>query len=330
MLYERLVKGGTLSQPKGVPDPAFALQSTVSWMAALALLSRDITFSLASTFYASVSSRAFLPPEENTIFAQLVFAAHQVSAIRALNFSPRKADVARVGIVTWYYGVYSAAQAMVTAQSGACPDNHGSAANAWDRQIAAQRLAMRPFEMRLSTIEERPAAAEVTSLRGSSPGDLNSLPHTAAHALGACCAYLSGSAAWYREKTQHSLRKDREFKALHVSDFRTKKARELRDSHFAGKSVGFLHQAYRYRGKANYREALFLGCGSSVEVLVRDHVTNLDSVLTAFVTMAGAFVSRRLGAKLWDEFVSDLERTKAFTFSPRSIWPTIENVPLAS
>lgn len=112
----------------------------------------------------------------------------------------------------------------------------------------------------------------------------------------------------------------REFKALSVANFRTKAARELRDSRLTGKAVSFLHQAIRYRGKANYREALFLGYGDYVETLLSDYLDDLATVLRGFVTMSGAFAYKRLGRSIWNEFTDDLDKHRSFQVSPKSIW----------
>ncbi len=60
-LYDRLTKQGTLSEPEGVPDPQFALPSTVHWMRALALLVTDkpVTFPDACSFYQPDSEAQF-------------------------------------------------------------------------------------------------------------------------------------------------------------------------------------------------------------------------------------------------------------------------------
>jgi hypothetical protein len=116
------------------------------------------------------------------------------------------------------------------------------------------------------------------------------------------------------------LRQAKEFKALGVRDFRKKAAQRLRDQRLGRKSVGFLHQAIRYRGKANYREALFLGYGPSTETLLAGYVDDLATVLSGFVIMAGAFVVHRLGQPLWDDFVADVESRRAFSLSARPIW----------
>lgn len=321
-LYRRFTEQGTLSDPDEVPNPRFALPSTVNWMHALALLVRErgVSFGTASALYGRVEKRTFTPQGENTIFEQLLFAVHQLSALEALRTLPCKADVARVGIVAWYYGIYAAASAMVAAQDGSFQDDHTGTANAWDRQFAATGKSMEPFALRLSSLVEAEYKAELRGLCRVGSFPLTSKPSNSDEALGACCAYLSGSAGWWKWKSEESLKGSREFKALGVTDFRTKAARELRDTRLRGKSICFLHQAFRYRGKANYREALFLGHGHYVETLLVDYIDDLADVLHAFVAMAGAFVAKRLGAALWEAFLADLETHRAFQLSPRAVW----------
>lgn len=322
MLYKRIVETGTLTEPGGVPDPQFALPSTINWMRALALLVRHhgLGFTTGRAFYASTSKRSFSAQEENTVLEQLFFALHQLAALEAFRAVPRRADVARMGIITWYYGIYYAASAMVAAQDGSVQDDHTGTANSWDRNFPERRLAMPPFDLRVSTLIEKQTKAEIAALRAGNASDLRTVATTPADAAGACCAYLSGTSNWYRWRSTEDLRLAKEFKALGVSDFRTKAAQQLRDQRLGRKSVSFLHQAIRYRGKANYREALFLGYGAATETLLADYVDDLAIVLAGFVSMAGAFASRRLGTAIWDEFLADVEARRAFSLSPDHVW----------
>jgi hypothetical protein len=322
LLYKRVVETGTLSEPGGVPDPQFALPSTINWMRALALLVGDtgLNFTTASQAFCGIQRRTFTSQEENSILEQLFFALHQLSALEAFRAVPRRADVARMGIVTWYYGIYYAASAMVAAQDGSMQDDHASTANSWDRHFAERGLALRPFGLRVSTLVEKQTKIEIAQLRGGSRFDLKTVATTPADAVGACCAYLSGTSNWYRWRTTEDLRQAKEFKALGVADFRTKVAQQLRDQRLARKSVSFLHQAIRYRGKANYREALFLGYGASTETLLAGYVDDLASVLKGFVSMAGAFASKRLGKTLWTEFTDDVDARRAFSIGPAHVW----------
>jgi hypothetical protein len=321
-LYNRFTMQGTLSDPDEVPDPRFALPSTVNWMRALAILVQGggLNFASASTFYPGVQKRVATVREENTVFEQLLFAVHQLSALEALRTSTSKADVARVGIVGWYYGIYSAASAMIAAQDGSIQDDHTSTATTWDRQFAANNKVMEPFSYRLSTLVKKDFDVEVATLRAGNGFLLTKKANDATQAFGACCAYLSGSADWWRWKAEKNLKLSSEYKRLGVSDFRTKAARTLRDARLTGKSTSFLHQAFRYRGKANYREALFLGYGNATETLLDGYADDLAIVLRGFVAMAGAFVAKRIGQPLWNEFLDDLERNRAFTMSPTAVW----------
>ena len=321
-LFKRITIQGTLSEPTGVPNPQFSLPSTVNWMHALAIIvaDEDINFRTASSFYSSVVKRTFTPQEENTIFEQLLFALHQLSALEYMRSAPYKSDVSRVGIVTWYYGIYAAASATVAALDGSFQDDHTGTANVWDTQLAANSKVMMPFSLRVSTLVEADYKKEIDTLKAGKSFELTSKPSNSMEALGACYAYLSGSAAWWKWKSEENVRGSREFNVLNVADFRTKNARKLRDSRLSGKSVSFLHQAIRYRGKANYREALFLGYGNHVETVLNEYVDDLSLVLQGFVVMAGAFACKRLGQLLWNEFLDDLDKNQSFQLSPKLIW----------
>jgi len=321
-LYRRFLDQGTLSEPKGIPDPQFALPSTVNWMRALGILvdHHKIKFKSALTIYSNVQRQQFSDQAANSIFEQLLLSLHQLSALQALAAASKKTDVARVAAVAWYYGIYSAASAMVAAQCSTIQDNHTQTANTWDRQIAVRNLAMPPFSMRLTTLVKIKADAEVDALRTSGPFGLLSPASNADEALGAACAYISGTADWWRWTVEEDVRASREFRDLKVDNFRTKAARDLRDGRFDKRTLSFMHQAIRYRGKANYREALYLSYGSSVEALLKNYVPDLEKVLAAFLSMAGAFCSKRLGRDLWDAFVADVEKSRAFTTSPKTVW----------
>jgi hypothetical protein len=179
---------------------------------------------------------------------------------------------------------------------------------------------MEPFSYRLSTLVKKDADVEVAALRTGNSFLLTEKATDATQAFGSCCSYLSGSADWWKWKFEQNLKLSGEFKSLNVSDFRTKAARTLRDARLAGKSTAFLHQAFRYREKANYREALFLGYGNGTETLLDGYIDDLVIVLRGFVAMAGAFVAKRIGQSLWDEFLDDLESNRSFALSPKSVW----------
>lgn len=126
MLYNRIVQTGPLEEPSGVPEPQWALPSTINWMEALRLLLDDkqVNYASAAKFYSNISVRKFgSEMEENSVLEQLFFSLHQLSALSAFKSVTCKSDVARMGIVTWYYGIYYAASAMICAQDGSIQEN---------------------------------------------------------------------------------------------------------------------------------------------------------------------------------------------------------------
>jgi hypothetical protein len=264
MLYKRIIEGGTINERRGKPTPQFALPSTVNWMRALSLLIADkgVNFTAAKSFYASQGKRSMDAWVENTILEQLFLGLHHLSALEKMKDAKTSADVARVGILAWYYGVANAASAMTAAQNGSFQEDHAGTANMWDREIAARGLAMEPFSWRVSSLVKTTFLPEVKAYRGGSAGTLLSSLTTASEALGAAAEYLSGSAAWYAWKTEEDVRKSPDFKNLGVNDFRTKAARVLRDERLSRRSTGFVHQASRYRGNTALARAVYDALGN--------------------------------------------------------------------
>ena len=322
-LYSRMQAHGTLTEaPRDVPDARFALPSTIHWMRALAILAADqnVDFVSARIFYAKVQARGLPERELNTVCEQLLFVLNQIAALQALATAPNKADVARTAIVAWYYGVYSAASAMTAAMDGSFQDNHTETARKWQERFPAKNLAMHPFADCLSSILPSIADAELAPVKARGQYHLVNTPTTAQEAWGCCAEYLSGTAGWERWNVEERVRETAAFKALGVSDFRTKAARELRDAGYARRGIAFLHQASRYRGKANYRDAIYLAYGTSVPTQLSGFVDDMLVVLKAFAAMAGAYCSLRVGKTAWTDFVDDLQRKKAISVSPKDVW----------
>lgn len=322
MLYKRIVEGGTINEPEGKPDPQFALPSTVNWMRALALIVQDqgLDFGHAKTFYSSVGRRSMSALVENTVLEQLFLSLHHLSSLETMKSLKPASDFARIGILAWYYGIANAAAAMTAAQNGSFQEDHAGTARMWDAEIAARGLAVQPFGWRVTSLVESTFKPEVEAYRGTGMATLQSSIVTADDARAAAASYLSGSAKWYAWRVTEDVRRSPAFKSLAVTNFRTKAARELRDERLSQRTMGFVHQAARYRGKANYREALFLAYGKSTEITLQDFVSGQATVLRAFVAMAGAFAFRKLGKDLFADFVADVDANRAFSTSAASVW----------
>ena len=324
-LYQRITKGqpsvsGTLDEPNGAPEPRFALQGTVHWMHALAVLVQSSPFDKQSIqrSYSNVQPATSLADQAvNTAFEQLLMSLHHVSALRAMRGT--ESDLARVAIMAWYYGTYCAASAMIAAKDGTQQQDHAGTANVWDRQIVANGLAIAPFAYRLTTLENPAAKQELAVLRGANPFDLGTRPSNPVEAYGACISYLSGTRE-YREWQICDSLLQKELPQLGLNNFRTAAARKLRDDRLRGKSLGFLHQAFRYRGKANYRDALFLTYGNQVSGTLNGFIEEMEIVLNAFIVMAGAFCARRIGRSLWNPFLVDLSTQLHLAVMPQDVW----------
>ena len=321
-LYQRFIEQGTVTEPNGIPKPYYALPSTVNLMRAYAMLIEDASFSFQSArqFYSKLNPRPMSSKQENSVFEHLLLAVHQLSALQSLTLVDPQTDVTRVASVAWYYGVYAAASAMIVAVDGSVQDNHTKTANAWDRQFGENSLILPPFELRVTSLVKADYKSQIDAIRKGPKTNLVNAPTTTGEAHQAVCGYLSGTCDWWKWRIEEDIRRDKEFRKLDVSDFRTKKARDFRDNRLKKQSISFIHQAFRFRGKANYREALYLAYGKSIEDSIATFVPDMNKVLEAFTVMAGAYCSKRLEGNLWQSFLDDIEKNGSFSLNPSNIW----------
>ena len=169
-------------------------------------------------FYASVQrSTALSDPAINTVFEQLLMSLHRRTALRTMR--GQELNLARAAIMTWYYGIYCAASAMIAAKDGTQQQDHVGTANVWDRQIVANGHAMAPFSYRLTTLENPAAEQEIATLRGSISFNTSSRPSNASEAFGACISYLSGTREYRVWQVCEDL-KQKELPKLGLTDFR--------------------------------------------------------------------------------------------------------------
>jgi uncharacterized protein (UPF0332 family) len=289
---------------------------------AIAVADERIDYPSMQRYYAakSVQRNAGLPePAANTAFEQLLMSLHHLSALRAMATANSDLDLVRVAVMTWYYGMYCAVSAMIAAQDGSQQQDHAGTANQWDHQFAARNLVPKPFSYRLTTLVKNLAENELASFNVDKSYALSARPATRSDADAACVAYLSGTRRYRQSQIEEEL-KARDLPRLGLSNFRSARARELRDNRLAGKSLGFLHQAFRYRGKANYRDALFLTTQANLATLVSGYIPDLETVFRAFVTIAGTFCARRLNPAEWQEFIDHLNTRLGLAVMPRDVW----------
>jgi hypothetical protein len=156
MLYDRLVNQGTLNEPNGKPTPLFALPATVGWMKALRILCEhhNVTITGCNAFYANAGRRNVSIQAESSVFEHLLMSLHHLSALREMQAVNCAGDLSRVAVLAWYYGVYSAANAMIVAQGGQPHETHANTAKVWDDTLGSKGLIITPFNWRVSTLVE--------------------------------------------------------------------------------------------------------------------------------------------------------------------------------
>ena len=309
-----------LFDAKDQPKPRFAFQGTVNWMRALSMLIENESFEEAKIrgHYKTVNRRKSNPEVDTLVFENMMMAFHnQASLVRLVEDATHPYDVCRSAIISWYYGTYFTCSAMIAAASGSKQETHAHTAKVWQSDIVDQGLVMTPFSLSLSSLVEKDIETEISTYRGSNKYDLNKYAENDDEAWDAIVSYLKGTGEYEKWRVEERIKASREFKALGVDNFRTKKARELRDEQLAKNGVNYLIQAFRYRGKANYRDSLFLSYGDDNTKKIESFVQDLEKVSRTFQRMAACYLSRRVVKGAWSVFIADLQTNSRLSLEPQ-------------
>jgi hypothetical protein len=299
-----------LFEAKDQPKPRFAFQGTVNWMRALEILVSNGSFEdeKIKTHYKLVSRRKTNPGADTLAFENMMMAFHnQASLIRLTKDTTHPYDVCRSAIINWYYSTYFTSSAMIAATSGSKQETHAHTAKVWQADIIDSGLAISPFSLNLSSLVEEVIESEISAYRQDNTYDLSTYPENDDEAWGAVISYLKGTRDYEKLRVEERVKDSREYKALGVNNFRKNAARELRDGQLAKNGVNYLIQSFRYRGKANYRDSIFLSYGHDNSEKIEVFVQDLEKVSRAFQRMAACYISRRVEKGTWAEFVADLE-----------------------
>jgi len=307
-----------LYEAKSPSTPRFAIQGTVNWMNCLAYFidnSQYFTNNSLIDFYQTV------PLQENKvnsiplIIENMIMAYHNYSALEIFDTLEKYPnEICRAAIVSWYYSIYFTGSAMVAAATGTQQENHSTTAKVWLNELVNRNFILEPFNFKVDSLVKNQYKQQIKNTRNGNTFDLSYKPTNIEDSKGGILSYLQGTADYLREQKEQKMKNDKEFKNLNVSNFRTKIAREYRDARLVKAKVGFLHEAFRYRGKANYRDSIYLTYGNDYSNEIRQLCKDLKQVSFYFQRMASTYIEKRIGKSDWSFFINDLcENTKLKT-----------------
>jgi uncharacterized protein (UPF0332 family) len=311
-----------LFEAKDQAEPRFAFQGTVNWMRALAesVNSGSTNDEKLTTIYADVQRRPANRVADTSVFENIFMAHHNLASLYSLNDDIESPyDTCRSAIVAWYYATYFSASAMVAASSGSTQETHAATAKVWQADIVERGLIPYPFNMYLSSLVSKTMEDEIKEYRKDNSYDLNDRADNIEMAHGALVSYLKGTHGYKKWEAEERIKTSRDFKALGVDNFRKKNARELRDKVLDRGQVNYLVQAFRFRGKANYRDSIFLSYGPDQEEIIRQFIEDLLNVSRGFIRSAAYYSSKRVERGAWAEFVSDIEENSRLSISTDEI-----------
>jgi uncharacterized protein (UPF0332 family) len=303
---------------KHQPTARFAFQGSINWVHGLSILVDSELFlnDNLKDHYKNVTRRNVNEVADTRVYENILLSLHNISALQKFAaLENNHYDVVRSAIVSWYYAIYYASKAMIAATSESDPQTHTDAAKVWQNNIADRGFAIEPFNLSILDIRTKYVKAVITKLRAGNKYDINNYPGNIEEAKGCIFSYFQGTTSYTKWQIEEKIRESKEFKELSVTDFRKKDAREMRDRKLQSGMVNFLTQAFRYRGKANYRDSIYLSYGDNREAEIEVLIKDLENIALKFLKMASFYASRRVEKGTWKAFVDDIDGNSQLAIS---------------
>ncbi len=95
---------------------------------------------------------------------------------------------------------------------------------------------------------------------------------------------------------------------MKVDSFRTKETRDNRDAEYSKiKPIWFLNETFRYWGKDNYEDEIYLALHNTrLNVTADKYIQSLCSVASKFIRIASFFCMHKIEKKEWDKTIIDI------------------------
>lgn len=302
-LYENVI------QVDDARAPQWALQSTLNWMKALNYEinrehgeSPDSQLDSCRKVFASRcrSKGVTLPMAEifEPLFHSLTFCTSLITINRSTSKQPW---IYPSAVISWYYSYYNAFRSMLCANNQNIADTHTSVIKCLNSGL--RKCLPHPLNMIATRINGENYQSSLPDYPSAVSFDLvKSFNGTPENAQGMIVQYLSGTTKYEADKTKDSILKSNR---VNFTNFRTKEAREQRDRQLQSE-INFMHCAFRYRGKANYRDAIFITYGQRDFSTDTTFVSDLATTACFAFIAALAFAEYQVGRKKVRSFLDDL------------------------
>lgn len=291
-------------------NPMFSMQSTLNWMIALDF---EIKSEHGDTIEEQIEScrnifkhiktrngEMDLTPIFGPMFHSLTFSVNLIS----ISNSECKPWMFPSAIIIWYYAIYNAFKSILASFDGRETDTHSSMIRSLDDCGIRDKLP-HPFNMIAKRVQDENYSVQLPSYpeigQSISNALARSFDNTVEMARSMILEYLNGTCKYECDRIKDEILKKKKF-----DNFRTKIAREYRDSRLH-EEINFLNCAFRYRGKANYRDAIFLTYGDDDIRLNNTFINSLRNVSIFSFICAFTYAEKRIGKRKTNEFLEDIK-----------------------
>lgn len=293
-------------------SPREALQSTINWMRSLAFeisaehgsSPQDQYDSCLKTFKMNTQGNG-VSHGDGVVFECLYLSLTNCLSVTSISsmeeIATNKPWLISGMIVSWYYSYYTAMRAILAASNISAPETHGGVIKSINNNGVLDKLP-HPLNMRATWVRNEEYTISFPNFTNAKRSNLTgSFLETRECAQQMLLGYLSGTKTREVGIIKGRLQKDKK-----LNNFRTNEAKAHRDSKLKGSQFNFMNCAFRYRGKANYRDGIYISYGNRDIANGNEFLEALSFTSRFAFVCSLAFVTHRIGEQKTKAFIDDI------------------------
>lgn len=286
----------------------FVYQSSINWLNSLSGFIKDKYNTMGfdvinqSTCFQKIHKKNdFNQSDFGEIFSSIYSAYTFLLTLNSLKkSSDRSPYIMNSALMLFYYSINRSIKAVVYAQDKSSVETHMKLVKMYNNVI---KFLPEPlcFFAKWERLREY-KIVDGNDVAIESNFDLVRVANSYDEYLGHLKQYLKGTAKHYSEKLESDIKKQNR----DIKNFTTKKARDLRSRQIS-KKINMMNCFYRVRGKANYRDHLYLSYRLYDRSQNSDSIDDLINISLFVIKTAIIFLEKRVGSDVVKNYLDDIK-----------------------
>ncbi len=249
IIFKKMMEGND-------PDPSFAFQSTIHFIECVKNICENPKFLPKLD---KIQTQTYLDDEECIFksFKSFLMSLNFIQTLQVFSNQDEKYchHLIRESIPCWYYSIYHSLISVIKLFSeNNSPESHKSNINFFTENISNYYPDIIKYTIKDLNDYDKKIELYIKN-ENYTYKDIKYKPKNYEDSIGGYFCYFNGTCKYLKDKAMEEIKTN---KKLNIQNFRTKLAKDTLKDNLKKKTCSFYDLSFRFRGKAHYRDSIYL------------------------------------------------------------------------